>query len=51
MEIIENKDNILDIAMKYGYSSQQEFTRVFKRIIGHSPAKYRRMTLETFIKG
>lgn len=46
MEIVENRYKILDIAIKYGYSSQQEFTRVFKRITGHSPAQYRRITLE-----
>lgn len=46
IEIIENKYKIIDIAIKYGYSSQQDFTRVFKRITGYSPARYRRIILE-----
>ncbi|KGD70395.2 hypothetical protein HA49_20970 [Tatumella morbirosei] len=46
VDIVENRYKILDIAIKYGYSSQQEFTRVFKRITGYPPAEYRRITLE-----
>lgn len=34
--------SILDIALKYGYESQEGFTRTFKNIFGITPGDYRR---------
>ncbi len=32
---------IIDIALKYGYTSQEAFTRIFKEIFGVTPGRYR----------
>lgn len=41
-EIRDTNDRILDIAVKYGFSSQEALTRVFKAEFGCTPAAYRR---------
>lgn len=38
----DSDERILDIAIKYGYSSQEALTRAFKTAFGLSPASYRR---------
>ena len=35
-------DNILDIALKYGYNSHEVFSRAFTRIWGETPSQYRK---------
>lgn len=36
-------DNIIDIAFKYQFNSQDVFTRAFKRLYGVTPQKYRKV--------
>lgn len=39
--LLETKKQILDIALDFGYESQQTFTRAFSSLFGISPLKYR----------
>lgn len=41
-ELIESDQPIIDIALKYQYSSQEAFSRAFKRIYQITPGNYRR---------
>lgn len=41
-ELITTDDNILDIALRYGYNSHEVFSRAFTRIWGESPSQYRK---------
>lgn len=41
-EIRDTEQRILDIAVKYGFSSQEALTRVFKERYGCTPAAYRK---------
>ncbi len=41
-ELIENDVRIIDLAVKYGYSSQEALTRAFKGQFGITPAAYRK---------
>ncbi|MGO5077024.1 helix-turn-helix domain-containing protein [Oscillospiraceae bacterium LCP25S3_E10] len=40
-EIRDTKSGILDIAVKYGFSSHEAFTRAFKEAYGTTPSEYR----------
>lgn len=40
-DIRDTKDGILDIALRYGFSSHEAFTRAFKEAYGISPREYR----------
>ena len=40
-------EKTIDVAIKYGYSSQETFTRAFVRVFGISPVVYRRMQKPT----
>ena len=42
LEIRDTKERILDIAMKYGFSSQEALTRAFVSAYGCTPAAYRK---------
>lgn len=42
VEIRDTKERILDVAIKYGYSSQEAFSRAFKDRYGCTPAAYRK---------
>lgn len=42
IEIRDTDDRILDIAIKYGYSSQEALTRAFMSAYGCTPAAYRK---------
>jgi len=42
LEIRDTKERILDIAVKYGYSSQEALTRAFVSAYGCTPAAYRK---------
>ncbi|GKW14442.1 RobA family efflux pump transcriptional activator [Pectobacterium carotovorum subsp. carotovorum] len=35
---------VIDVAMKYGFSSQQTFTRAFRAYFGQPPGRYRRLS-------
>lgn len=41
-ELISTEENVLDIALKYGYNSHEVFTRAFMRLYGVSPSKFRK---------
>lgn len=41
-EIRDTEERILDLAIKYGYSSQEALSRVFKEQFGCTPAAYRK---------
>lgn len=41
-DLITTDDSILDIALKYGYSNHESFTRGFHRVWGISPSEYRK---------
>lgn len=53
-DIRDTKAGILDIAMNYGFSSHEAFTRAFKEAYGVTPSEYRRtpvpVVLRTVIK-
>lgn len=42
LEIRDSRQRIMDIALKYGYSSQEALTRAFMNAYGCTPAAYRR---------
>ncbi len=48
----ETEEKIIDIAFCYGFSSQESFSRAFKRVFGISPYDYRRspQPMQTFVK-
>lgn len=41
-EVRESKEKLLDIALKYGYSSQAAFTRAFAGNFGYTPNQCRK---------
>ncbi|WP_432665525.1 AraC family transcriptional regulator [Wukongibacter baidiensis] len=41
IDIRDTDERILDIAIKYGFSSQEAFTRAFAKAFGTTPRKYR----------
>jgi AraC family transcriptional regulator len=43
IDLRDTEQRILDIAIKYGYSSQEAFTRAFKNAYGMTPNDYRRI--------
>lgn len=53
-EVRDTAKGLLEIAMNYGFSSQEAFTRSFKEAYGVTPGEYRRhpvpVTLRTIIK-
>ena len=53
-ELRDTKKGILDIALNYGFSSNEAFTRAFKEAYGITPSEYRRhpvpVVLRTIIK-
>ena len=50
-DLINSKDNIIDIAVKYGFDSRDSFTRAFKRITGFLPSEYRKQKSKFIFKG
>lgn len=42
-EIKNTKNRLIDIAYKYGFSSQEAFTRAFKCKYGYSPSQFRKL--------
>ncbi|MDE7384836.1 MAG: helix-turn-helix transcriptional regulator [Anaeroplasmataceae bacterium] len=53
-ELRDGDSKIIDIALKYGFSSPEAFTRAFKKAYGISPSVYRKnpipVALQTIIK-
>ena len=43
IDLRDTKERIIDIAVKYGFSSQEAFTRSFRRAYGMTPNRYRKM--------
>jgi AraC-like DNA-binding protein/predicted transcriptional regulator YdeE len=43
IDLRDTDDRIIDIAVKYGFSSQEAFTRSFKSAYGMTPHEYRKM--------
>ncbi|MED5632838.1 helix-turn-helix domain-containing protein [Enterobacter hormaechei] len=41
-DLLCTSETVLDISIKYGYDSQQSFTRTFRRHYSMPPARYRR---------
>ncbi|GAA0761628.1 helix-turn-helix transcriptional regulator [Clostridium sartagoforme] len=41
-ELLNTDDKIIDIAFKYQFSSQEVFSKAFKRLYGISPREFRR---------
>ncbi len=40
--LLQNKENISEVAEKVGYQSEAAFNRLFKSKVGETPASYRR---------
>lgn len=40
-DLVNNSEKITDIAFKYQFSSEESFSRAFRKIYGVSPRKYR----------
>ena len=43
IDLRDTRERIIDIAVKYGFSSQEAFTHSFKRVYGMAPDTYRKM--------
>lgn len=41
-ELLNTEDKILDIALKYQFSSQESFTKAFKKLYGMPPREFRK---------
>lgn len=41
-DIVETRDSLLDIALKYGYSNAESFTRGFRKVWGITPSEFRK---------
>ncbi|KAA8674509.1 helix-turn-helix transcriptional regulator [Clostridium sp. HV4-5-A1G] len=41
-ELVNTDSKIVDIALKYQFSSQESFTRAFKKLYGTPPRKFRK---------
>ncbi len=47
LNLYTTRDRVIDVAIKYGYSSQEAFTRAFVRVYKVSPSRYRKMQKPT----
>lgn len=43
LDLRDTGERIIEIAVKYGFSSQEAFTRSFKKVYGMTPGEYRKM--------
>lgn len=49
IDLRDSKDKILDIALRYGFSSNEAFSRAFNKVSGYTPSQFRkgrRVTLD-----
>lgn len=46
LELIEGKESVINIAVQYGYESQQTFTRAIKNYTGLNPGEIKRLPEE-----
>ena len=42
-ELLHASDDIVEIAIRYGYSSRDVFSRTFRRYTGYTPSEFRRL--------
>lgn len=49
-EVRDTDQSILDIALKYGFSSHEAFTRAFKEAYGVSPSEYRKNPVPVMLR-
>lgn len=50
IDIRSTKDNILDIAVKYQFDSQDGFCKAFKKLFGTTPIQYRKSNKENILE-
>ncbi len=48
MELAQTDEKITDIAFKYQFSSEESFSRAFKKLYGASPRDYRNTKKEIY---
>lgn len=44
-DLLHTQDRICDISFRYGFDSQQAFTRTFSSLLNCTPARYRKMNV------
>lgn len=49
-DLRDTKDGILEIALNYGFSSHEAFTRSFKELYGITPSEYRRKPIPLVLR-
>ncbi|NIG16171.1 helix-turn-helix domain-containing protein [Pantoea sp. Cy-640] len=47
-DLLVSQETVIDISVKYGYDSQQSFTRSFVRKYNLPPARFRRVNTQNF---
>jgi AraC family multidrug resistance transcriptional activator len=47
-DLIDGSESVIDISVKYGYDSQQSFTRTFAKKYHVPPATFRRLNAHSF---
>lgn len=47
MEVRNTQHRLLDIALKYGFSSPESFARAFVSTYGYTPSQYRKLATDT----
>lgn len=48
-ELVESNEKIINIALKYQFSSQESFTRAFKKMFDISPGEFRRTQVNVLL--
>lgn len=44
-ELLHTKQSIMEIALQYGFSNHESYTRAFKKIVGITPSEFRKIRL------
>lgn len=42
-DLLHSDDTILDIALSYGFSSNESYTRAFQKVVGMTPSRFRQI--------
>lgn len=50
VELRDGRDTIMEIAVKYGFSSHEAFTRAFRKAYGMTPSQYRRQPVPVVLR-